>query len=46
MLDTEKIIFYLTFAKSKLNPKSNIHRKSIHEINELIEKLKEVGEHK
>lgn len=46
MLDNEKIIFYLIFAKSKLNPKSNIHRKSIHEINELIEELKGMGGHK
>lgn len=42
MLTTsEKIIFYLTFAKSKLNLKCEKHRKAKEEINKLIEELKE-----
>lgn len=42
MLSTsEKIIFYLTFAKSKLYLKCEKHRKAKEEIDELINKLKE-----
>lgn len=41
MLTTsEKIIFYLTFAKSKLNLKCENHRKAKEEIEELIKTLK------
>lgn len=39
--EKEKIIFYLTFAKSKLNLKSEKHRKAREEIDRLIKELKE-----
>lgn len=37
----EKIIFYLEFAKSKLNKNCKEHQKAKNEINEIIKKLKE-----
>lgn len=40
MTDNEKIIWYLTFAKSKLDNKSESHKEAKEEINELIQKLK------
>lgn len=37
----EKIIFYLTFAKSKLNKDCKEHQKSREEIDEIIKQLGE-----
>ena len=40
----EKIIIYLIFAKSKLDRTAETHKIARGEINELIVKLKEIGE--
>lgn len=39
----EKIIFYLTFAKSKLNDDCIAYQKAKEEIDTIIEKLKSQG---
>lgn len=44
--EKEKIIFYLTFAKSKLNLRSEKHRKAKEEINNLIKELKKENDNK
>lgn len=44
MLNTkERIIFYLMFAKSKLNLSSNIHRKAREKIEKLIKEIEKAG---
>lgn len=42
----EQIILYLTFARSKLNLKSEKHRKAKEEINNLIKELKQESDNK